>query len=93
MATKKKDPKDTCYTLREAAEKLGVTRQSVYTWVKRGLIKAHQDDSNIWWVPKKTLKRPEMPDWHYCNPKNLKKTSKKKPTKKKASPKKKTAKK
>ena len=41
--TKARNQKSKCYSLSEAAKKLGLTRQGLYYWIKRGWVKPKRD--------------------------------------------------
>jgi len=49
--------KDTRYNMREAARELGVTRQTLYYWFKKGWIKPKRDYRNFPVFTKDDLKR------------------------------------
>jgi len=44
--TKVRNQKSKCYSLSEAAKELGLTRQGLYYWIKKGWVKPKRDYRN-----------------------------------------------
>lgn len=54
MVNEEKEYKSLYFTAPEAEEKLGVTRNTLYTWLKNGTIKGRKL-GNKWLIPKKEV--------------------------------------
>lgn len=56
--------KDTRFNMREAARELGVTRQTLYYWFKKGWVKPKRDYRNFPVFTKDDLKK--INKWREC---------------------------